>query len=146
MKIALGAAVSGLMACFLVCGQSQHTVWVCDTFNGSDCHLVDSSVMGGLRYEDYKVTNPAAVQFDPTQRVQELAALGTSTADTLCEDAAILQQLQLPRSPSIKRPWWAKFIGSRWALSTTLHLNLWTSSSLISRHPMDIPALILASG
>ncbi len=86
MKIALGAAVSGLMACFLVCGQSQHTVWVCDTFNGSDCHLADSSVMGGLRYEDYKVTNPAAVQFDPTQRVQELAALGTSTADTLCQD------------------------------------------------------------
>jgi hypothetical protein len=30
-----------------------------------------------VRYDDYKVTNPAAVQFDPAQRLSELAALGT---------------------------------------------------------------------
>lgn len=65
--------------------QNQHSVYVCDTFNGSDCHMVDSTVMGGVRFEDYKVTNPAAVQFDPSQRVQELAALGTTTADALCD-------------------------------------------------------------
>ena len=86
MKIALGVVVTVLLACVLVSGQSPHRVWVCDTFNGSDCHMVDSSVMQGLRFEDYKVTNPAAVQFDPAQRLQELAALGTSTADALCQD------------------------------------------------------------
>lgn len=83
MKISLGAAITGLMACFLVCGQN-HQVEVCDTGDGSDCHMVDSSVMGGVRYEDYKVTNPAAVQFDPAQRLKELAALGPSITDTLC--------------------------------------------------------------
>jgi len=40
--------------------------------------------MGGLKYEDYKVTNPAAVQFDPARRMKELAALGLSNADALC--------------------------------------------------------------
>ena len=85
MKITLAAAVTGLLGCIVVCGQSPHTVWVCDTFDGSDCHMVDSSVMGGLRFEDFKVTNPAAVQFDPAQRLKELAALGTSTADTMCQ-------------------------------------------------------------
>jgi hypothetical protein len=75
MKVALGAVVTGLLASVAVSGQSPHTVWVCDTFDGSDCHLVDSSVMGGLRFEDFKVTNPTAVQFDPAQRLKELAAI-----------------------------------------------------------------------
>lgn len=87
MKTVLRAAVAGLLACVVVWGQGPHTVWVCDTPDGSDCHMVDSSIMAGVRFEDYKVTNPAAVQFDPAQRVQELAALGTSTADALCESA-----------------------------------------------------------
>jgi len=91
MKNALGAVVAGLLACVAVGGQSPHTVWVCDwafagaTGSETSCNLVDSSVMGGLRFEDYKVTNPAVVQFDPARRMKELAALGTSTADTLCE-------------------------------------------------------------
>lgn len=88
MKVALGAVVTGLLASVAVSGQSPHTVWVCDTFDGSDCHLVDSSVMGGLRFEDFKVTNPTAVQFDPAQRLKELAALGASTADTMCQAPA----------------------------------------------------------
>src|SRR5580693_7037332 len=88
MKVALGAVVTGLLASVAVSGQSPHTVWVCDTFDGSDCHLVDSSVMGGLRFEDFKVTNPTEVQFDPAQRLKELAALGASTADTMCQAPA----------------------------------------------------------
>ncbi len=47
--------------------------------------MIDRSVMGGLRFEDYKVVNPAAVQFDPAQRLKELTALGTATADALCD-------------------------------------------------------------
>jgi hypothetical protein len=47
--------------------------------------MVDSSVMGGVRFEDYKVTNPTAVQFDPAQRLKELEVLGASTADTMCQ-------------------------------------------------------------
>jgi uncharacterized protein (TIGR03437 family) len=89
MKIALGAAASAVLACVVVCGQSQHTVWVCDTPDGSDCHMVDSSVMGGVRFEDYKIANPTAVQFDPAQRVKELEGLGTSKADALCGSPSI---------------------------------------------------------
>ena len=84
MKITLAAFFTGFLGCAVVSGQSPHTVWVCDTFDGSDCHMVDSSIMGGVRFEDYKVTNPTAVQFDPAQRLKELAALGSATADTLC--------------------------------------------------------------
>jgi uncharacterized protein (TIGR03437 family) len=81
MKNAIGALISSVLACVAACGQSQHTVWVCDAL---DCHFIDSSVMGGLRFEDYKVTNPTAVEFDPAQRLKELASLGPSTAETLC--------------------------------------------------------------
>jgi hypothetical protein len=88
VKSGFGAVIGGLLTCVTVCGQGPHTVWVCDTFDGSDCHMVDSSVMQGLRFEDYKVTNPTAVQFDPAQRVKELAALGTSAEGTLCEAPA----------------------------------------------------------
>ncbi|HLK62366.1 MAG TPA: alginate lyase family protein [Bryobacteraceae bacterium] len=62
--------------------QSTHQSQVCDP---SSCTLIDTSVMGGLRFEDYKVTNPKAVQFDPATRSVELAQLGTSTAQTLCQ-------------------------------------------------------------
>src|ERR1035438_7097313 len=85
MRVAALALLFFALGCISASGQSQHEVWVCDTFDGSDCHMVDSSVLGGVRYEDYKVTNPAAVQFDPGQRLTELAALGASTADALCE-------------------------------------------------------------
>lgn len=85
MRVAGLALIIFALTCTLASGQTQHKVLVCDTFDGSDCRLVDSSVMGGVRYEDYKVTNPAAVQFDPALRVKELAALGTSTADALCD-------------------------------------------------------------
>jgi uncharacterized protein (TIGR03437 family) len=85
MRVAASALLFFALTCIPASGQSRHEVWVCDTFDGSDCHMVDSSVMGGVRYEDYKVTSPAAVQFDPAQRVKQLAALGTSTADTLCD-------------------------------------------------------------
>jgi hypothetical protein len=85
MKTAFGAAVIGFLACVVAGGQSQHTVPICGLPQSSNCYLQDSSTIGGLRYEDYKVTNPLAVQFDPAQRLRELSALGTSTTDTMCK-------------------------------------------------------------
>ena len=80
----------GLLACLVLSAQSRHTVEVCDLYLATDvnhpyCDFRDSATIGGLRFEDYKVTNPTAIQFDPAQRMKELAALGTSTANTLCE-------------------------------------------------------------
>jgi uncharacterized protein (TIGR03437 family) len=88
-----GAIVSSLLACIALCGQSQHTVQICGlplANNVVNCYLQDSSTIGGVRYEDYKVTNPLAVQFDPAQRLKELAALGTSNTDTMCEAPPII--------------------------------------------------------
>ncbi len=82
MHNALGAVVCGSLACILASGQTQHTAQVC---NGSGCYTIDTSVMGGIRYEDYKVTNPNAVEFDPAQRSKALAALGPATAQILCQ-------------------------------------------------------------
>ena len=84
MTYGLRVVVLGFLACVGVLAQTTHQVWVCDTPDGSDCHMFDSSVMGGLRYEDYSVTNPTAIQFDPAQRLAALAALGTSTSDSMC--------------------------------------------------------------
>jgi hypothetical protein len=86
MNKVIGVVVSSLLGCALAFGQSQHTVEVCglDPDGTVNCHLADSSVMGGVRFEDYKITNPAAVQFDPAQRLKELAALGASITNTLC--------------------------------------------------------------
>jgi uncharacterized protein (TIGR03437 family) len=79
------SAVAAVALGFLVCGtgQSQHVLFICDLVNG--CYGINTSLMGGLRFEDYRVTNPAAVQFDPAQRQQELAAMGSSNAATLCK-------------------------------------------------------------
>ena len=82
MKYGLRVFVSGFLACFGASAQTPYHVEICDW---TGCQYVDSSVMGGVRYEDYKVTNPTAVQFDPAQRLNELAALGSSLADTLCQ-------------------------------------------------------------
>lgn len=77
----------GLLAALPLFGQpTLHTVQVCDV-TGANCYDFDSSKIGGLRFEDYKVTNPAAVQFDPAIRLKELAALG-SNASTMCQTSA----------------------------------------------------------
>lgn len=85
MKNVRVAIVSALLASVALCG--QHTVINCGLPNNPnpDCYLQDSATIGGVRYEDYKVTNPLAVQFDPVQRSQELAALGTANADIMCQ-------------------------------------------------------------
>jgi hypothetical protein len=86
-----GALVSGFLACTAVCGQVPHLVSICDvtdaidTARDIDCYSVNSSTIGGLRFEDYKVTNPTAVQFDPAVRLKELAALGPSITSILCQ-------------------------------------------------------------
>lgn len=89
MKNRSGATVSALLGCIALCAQqTQHTVQICGlpvSPNVANCYLQDSSTIGGLRYEDYKVTNPLATQFDPAQRWNELVALGTSNTDTMCE-------------------------------------------------------------
>jgi hypothetical protein len=98
----LRALVSSLLSCIAVYGQSQHTVWVCDITsvnNVNDCYFLDTSTIGGLKFEDYKVTNPTAIQFDPALRLKELAALGPSTAATLCQ-AQLLSPFTDP-APSI---------------------------------------------
>jgi hypothetical protein len=63
-------------------GQTTHRAQVCDL---SDCYFIDTSIMGGLRFEDYRVTNPKAIQFDPARRSVELALLGSSIAQTMCQ-------------------------------------------------------------
>lgn len=86
-----GAIVAGLVACIGLFGQSQHTVDVCGlsaVLNVTDCYFLDTSTIGGLKFEDYKVANPAAVQFDPAQRLHELAALGPTITDALCQSPA----------------------------------------------------------
>ena len=88
MNNPLGALISGLLACIVVCGQNRRTVDVCDITavnNVNDCYYLDASTIGRLKLEDYKVTNPSAVQFDPAMRQKELIALGPSTAATLCQ-------------------------------------------------------------
>jgi hypothetical protein len=95
MNRPLGPVISGLLACVVVCGQNRHTVDVCDITavnNVNDCYYLDSSTIGRLKLEDYKVTNPSAVQFDPAMRQKELAALGASTAATLCQNPARLRR------------------------------------------------------
>src|ERR1700692_2219694 len=82
MRSAARLVVSSFLACVVAFGQNQHFLYICDLAN--NCYPIDTSVRGGLRFEDYKITNPAAVQFDPQQRLKELAALGPSTANTLC--------------------------------------------------------------
>jgi hypothetical protein len=79
------------VVCAMASAQSYHFLDICGLPpsgyippNGSpDCHFIDTSVMGGIRFEDYKITNPAAVQFDPAQRVKELAAMGPAIAATM---------------------------------------------------------------
>jgi hypothetical protein len=80
LQVTLGLLLSNTTAAQTTTHQAQ----VCDTDSGSDCHFIDTSVMGGIRFEDYRVTNPAAVQFDPALRLQSLAALGTATAQAFC--------------------------------------------------------------
>src|SRR5256885_14837853 len=79
-------ALCGFLACAVAFPQTQHFVWSCapGPNNTSDCHTVDTTVMGGIRFEDYKVTKPSAVLFDPAQRLKELAGLGPSAARTMC--------------------------------------------------------------
>ena len=80
-------------------GLAQHTAPVCNTDDNSDCRMIDTTVIGGLRWEDYKVTNPKAIQFDPSIRLTELAALGPSIAQTL--SVANPQAPYIDSAPSI---------------------------------------------
>jgi uncharacterized protein (TIGR03437 family) len=88
----MGAAVSALLTCVVMCGQSPHAVWVCDTFDGSDCHMVDSSVMGGVRFEDYSGMANASITAGPaTGPVTVTAkALGVATFSLTVPGPAIL--------------------------------------------------------
>ena len=57
MRSAAAAVVSSLLGCVAAFGQSQHFLYICDLVNGStDCYSIDTSVMGGVRFDDYKVT------------------------------------------------------------------------------------------
>jgi uncharacterized protein (TIGR03437 family) len=84
---AVGVGFTLLAVCVLAHAQSPRRAQVCNTYDQSDCYFVDTSTIGGIRFEDYKVTNPKAVQFDPALRLNELAALGNSTATTLCQSS-----------------------------------------------------------
>jgi hypothetical protein len=72
-----------LFACAAL--HAQRTAPVCNTQDFSDCKNVDTSVIGGIRFEDYRVTNPIATFFTPSLRTQELSALGPSLAAQLCQ-------------------------------------------------------------
>ena len=43
--------------CISALAQTQRTAKVCNTFDASDCYSINTSVIGGVRFEDYKVTN-----------------------------------------------------------------------------------------
>ena len=90
MKKPLIAIVSGLLAPMALFGQvTENTVQVCGLPVGSpNCYALDSAAIGRVRHEDYKVTNPSAIQFDPAQRLKELAALGTANTDIMCQAPA----------------------------------------------------------
>jgi len=85
MRRAVRVVVSGFLACVSSLAQPPHQVEVCDW---TSCQFIDSSVMGGLRWEDYKVSNPAATQFDPAQRLKQLNALGAANTDIICQAPA----------------------------------------------------------
>jgi hypothetical protein len=79
------------LVCMTASGQSQHSARVCNTLDGSDCYLIDTSVMGGLRFEDYRVSSPTSIQFDPARRLTELAAMGPAVAKTLCAASPVAE-------------------------------------------------------
>jgi len=78
--------------------QPRHSAQVCDTDNQSDCYTVDTSTMGGIRFEDYKVTNPKAIFYDPALRLKALAALGAAKTQTLCQSSGAIPFLLSPVS------------------------------------------------
>jgi len=90
------ALVSSLLASVPLFG--QHTVVNCGLPNNPnpDCYLQESGSIGRLRFEDYKVTNPLAVQFDPAQRAKELAALDPANVDLMCRASANAYTLPAP--------------------------------------------------
>ena len=70
------------LLCAVASGQTTHRAQVCGL---SGCYFINSSYMGGLRFEDYRVTNPKAIQFDPMTRSAELAQLRSSTTQSMCQ-------------------------------------------------------------
>ncbi|MGA7237004.1 MAG: hypothetical protein WBY44_15060 [Bryobacteraceae bacterium] len=56
--------------------------------------------MGGT-FEDYKVTNSVAIQFDLAQRLKELAALGTSTANACAGNRSLEKVPGLPSGSGV---------------------------------------------
>jgi hypothetical protein len=80
--------ILGLVVCIAAWGQSRPSVSVCDITavnNVNDCYFLDTSKIGGLKFEGYKVTNPAAISFDLSVRLKELAALGPDITAALCQ-------------------------------------------------------------
>jgi hypothetical protein len=63
---------------------AQRSALVCNTLDSSDCRTIDTSIMGGIRFEDYRVTNPKATFITPGLRTQELTALGPGLSAQLC--------------------------------------------------------------
>jgi hypothetical protein len=74
MRYARRVVVSGFLGCLSALAQTTHQVEVCDW---AGCQFIDSSVMGGVHFEEFRVTNPAAVQFDPAQRLKRAYCFGT---------------------------------------------------------------------
>ena len=92
-----------LLSVVLLGQQTPHLVWSCapksnDINDTTDCYPVDASVMGGIRFEDYKVADPSAVEFDPAMRLKELTMLGPSTAAAVCA----AQPTFIPPAPTIE--------------------------------------------
>ena len=88
-SLAVKVVLWGLFAAVSFGQQTPHLVWSCapksnDINDTTDCYPVNASIMGGIRFEDYKVSNPSAVEFDPAIRMQELTMFGPSTAAAVC--------------------------------------------------------------
>jgi uncharacterized protein (TIGR03437 family) len=88
MKHWLETLALGSLACVVASGQSRPAVSICDITavnNVNDCYFLDTSKIGALKFEDYKVTNPVAIPFDLSVRQKQLAALGADITATLCQ-------------------------------------------------------------
>jgi uncharacterized protein (TIGR03437 family) len=96
MKNLPATLVTGMLASVALFG--QHTVLNCGLPNNPkpDCFTQDSATIGGIRYEDYRVTNPLAVQFDPVQRSKQLAALDPANVDLMCRVPSASYTLPAP--------------------------------------------------
>ncbi|HLK69491.1 MAG TPA: alginate lyase family protein [Bryobacteraceae bacterium] len=100
MRGAFRIFACGLALSALGNAQTRHSAQVCDTNDQSDCYTVDTSTIGGIRFEDYRVTNPKAIFYDPALRLKALGALGAAKTQALCQSSATIPFLLSPVSIS----------------------------------------------